>query len=110
VKTLLLFLLLLFPSLAFGSSATQNFQLTVTHCVVLTWGESTTSGVIGYDVYRGGAPGQEAAMAYQLLGVGSGWLDVNVEAGQEYCYYLTAVSASANSAPSNESCATVPTP
>jgi fibronectin type 3 domain-containing protein len=107
-KILLLFLLLCFrPSVA--ATTTASFQLVVVHNVQLSWTQSNSPNLIGYNVYRGLQSGKETL--YYKIGVGAGWTDTYVDSYTTYFYYLTAVdSSSQESVPSNETSATVPGP
>jgi fibronectin type 3 domain-containing protein len=66
----------------------------VSHSVTLNWTASTSSNIVGYNVYRGGIPGGP----YAQMGFVSGtfYVDTNVFPGQTYVYVVTAVDASGN--------------
>lgn len=98
---------------ATGSPQSVTLSGTGAHDVTLTWGASPTSGIIGYYVYRGTTPGGESSTPLNATPVSTtGYTDVNVTAGAEYYYVVTAVasSGSTQSATSNEASATVPSP
>jgi fibronectin type 3 domain-containing protein len=111
MKKVILFIFLI-PAMAYGQFQTsQNFSINVLHNVVLTWTASTSSGVVGYNIYRGAASGGEGL--YQSLGTVTTWIDDNNGAGytigQTYYYYVTAVCNNGKeSMPSNETSATIP--
>jgi hypothetical protein len=80
------------------------------HSVTLTWTDSG-SGVVGYNVYRSGAPGGP------FIGINSGldpsttYTDNSVQAGQTYYYVATSVDGNGKESPySNETEGVVPTP
>jgi hypothetical protein len=86
---------------------------TGTHDVILSWSDSPTSGVIGYNVYRGTTSGGESSTPLNSSPIaGPTYADENVQAGQTYYYFVTAVVSNgiSQSAPSNEASATVPSP
>lgn len=77
------------------------------HSVALTWSASSSSGVIGYNVYRS----TTASGSYVRVGnvVGTTFTDSTVQAGQTYFYTVTTVNtANLESAPSSPISATVP--
>ena len=96
------------------SGSTQSSTLTGTgsHDVILSWTASATSGVVGYNVYRGTTSGGESSTPLNSTPVnGTTYADGNVTAGATYYYVVTAVgSDGVQSADSNETEATVPTP
>jgi hypothetical protein len=82
-----------------------------THSVSLNWTGSTSSGVIGYNVYRGTVSGGPYTIVNSSLVTGTGYTDGAVEAGMTYYYVATAVNGSAKeSAYSSEALAVVPSP
>jgi hypothetical protein len=94
-----------------GSPQAASFTGTGSPDVILSWGASPTSGVVGYDVYRGTTPGGESSTPLNSTPVsGTTYVDSNVTAGTTYYYVLTSVGSNgAQSAPSNETEAVVPT-
>jgi len=79
------------------------------HEVDLSWTASTTSGVVGYNVYRSSQPGGAyARIAYRVAG--TMYLDMNVVGGDTYFYAITAIDGSgAESGFSDEIEAVIPT-
>jgi Domain of unknown function (DUF4082) len=64
------------------------------HSVTLDWAASTSSNIVGYNVYRGRTPGGPYA---QIAFVGgTSYVDTSVSPGQTYVYVVTAVDASNN--------------
>jgi fibronectin type 3 domain-containing protein len=64
----------------------------VAHSVLLSWNPSTSSDVVGYNVYRATSPGA----AYAKLGNSAGGLnytDATAQSGQTYTYVVTAVDS-----------------
>jgi hypothetical protein len=82
------------------------------HLVNLSWTASTTSTVVGYNVYRGTISGGPYAVKLNSAVVpGTAYTDTAVQAGQTYFYVVTAVDSSgAESVYSNQASALVPTP
>jgi hypothetical protein len=94
-----------------GSPQTVALSGTGAHDVILTWTASTTSGVAGYNVYRGTTSGGESATPLNPTPIaGTTLADSNVLAGQAYYYVITAVAADGTeqSPGSSEVSATVP--
>jgi hypothetical protein len=96
-----------------SSPQTVSLSGTGTHDVIVSWTGSSTSGVVGYNVYRGTSSGGEN-LSSPLNGSapinGTTYADANVTAGSTYYYVVTAVgSGGVQSADSNEANATVPT-
>ena len=83
---------------------------TTPHSVALSWSASTSTNVVGYNLYRGGTSGGPyAKLNSSLLGVA--YTDNAVQSAQTYYYVSTAVDSSNNeSAYSNEAQAVVPSP
>jgi hypothetical protein len=96
------------------AGSTQSSTLTGTglHDVVLTWTSSPSSGVSGYDIFRGTTSGGESTTPLNSSPVsGANYVDANVTAGTTYYYVVTAVASSGTQSPaSNEASAAVPTP
>jgi len=96
---------------ASGSPQSASLSGTGTHDVILTWTASVTSGVAGYNVYRGTTPGGESSTPLNSTPInGTTYTDENVTAGASYYYVVTAVASNnvTQSADSNETSATVP--
>ncbi len=90
-----------FTSNASNSSTVQaltgNGAAAAQHRVALSWTPSTTSSVVGYNVYRGTSD--------------TTYTDNSVQAGQTYVYVTTAVDGSGKeSTNSNQALAVIPTP
>jgi Abnormal spindle-like microcephaly-assoc'd, ASPM-SPD-2-Hydin len=81
------------------------------HSVTLSWTASTSKGVIGYDVYRGGKSGGPYILLNPALVPGTSYTDSAVQAGGTY-YYVTATvnSKHVESSYSNQVKAVVPSP
>ena len=96
-----------------GSPQTVALSGTGVHDVILTWVASTTSGVAGYNVYRGANSGGEGATPLNSTPIaGTTFTDSNVLCGQAYYYIVTAVApdGTGQSPDSSEVSATVPSP
>ena len=79
------------------------------HTVVVSWTQSTSSGVTGNNLYRGTASGAETL--YQTFSTPTTtYTDTSVSNGTTYYYRVTAVSAGGESSYSNEVSAAVGTP
>jgi hypothetical protein len=84
-----------------GSPQTVSLSGTGIHDVVLSWNASTTSGIVGYNVYRGTTSGGESATPLNSSPVAAGctstatctYTDVTVVAGTTYYYTVTAVAS-----------------
>jgi hypothetical protein len=96
---------------ASGSPQTANLTGTGIPDVILSWSASPSSGVEGYNVYRGTTSGGESPTPLNSTPInGTSYVDASVTAGATYYYYVTAVgSDGVQSAPSGEAEATVPT-
>lgn len=98
---------------ASGSPQSVSLSGSGTHDVILTWTASLTSGVAGYNVYRGTTPGGESSTPLNSTPINSTtYADENVVAGASYYYVVTTVSLNngAQSARSTETSAKVPSP
>ena len=96
-----------------GSPQAVSLSGTGTHDVILSWTASPTSGVIGYNVYRGTTSrGESSTPLNSSLVYGTTYTDANVTAGVTYYYLVTAVMSNGvtQSAASSETSATVPSP
>jgi P pilus assembly chaperone PapD len=77
------------------------------HSVLLSWSPSSSSGVVGYNVYRA-SPGTAYILVYSAMN-GLNCTDGTVQSGQTYTYVVTAVnSAGEESAESGSATAVVP--
>lgn len=103
-----------FSSDAVNSPTAQTLTGTgvaaASHRVDLTWNPSATSGVVGYNVYRGGVSGGPYSQINSALDAQTTYTDNTVVAGQTYYYVTTAVDGSGNqSSYSNQAQAVIPT-
>lgn len=78
------------------------------HVVVLRWAASASTGVTGYNIYRGTKPGSYQRIASP--GNITSYTDTTVLSGFTYYYVVTATSGSEESAFSAPSRAVVPIP
>ncbi|MGA9393151.1 MAG: choice-of-anchor D domain-containing protein [Candidatus Sulfotelmatobacter sp.] len=104
-----------FLSNASNSSATLPLTGTATAApppsVTLSWNASTSSGVDGYNLYRGTVSGGPYTRLNSTLNTTMSATDNTVAAGQTYYYVTTAVNAAGTeSAYSNQVQAVVPSP
>jgi hypothetical protein len=102
-----------FSSNASNSPAVQTMTGTGTtatqHTVDLNW--NTSSGAVGYNIYRGSVPGGPYTMINASLDSTTAYTDNTVVSGQTYYYAATAVnSASQESGYSNQATAVIPNP
>jgi Abnormal spindle-like microcephaly-assoc'd, ASPM-SPD-2-Hydin/Protein of unknown function (DUF1573) len=77
--------------------------------VLLSWTASTSSGVVGYNVYRGTTSGSYSEISSSVSG--TTYTDTTVQSGQNITYYyvVTAVNSSGEeSTDSNQASVTVP--
>lgn len=85
---------------------------TSTHHMDVTWVASVSSGVTGYNVYRGTVSGGPYSQINGALVIGTSYTDNAVSSGQQYCYVITAFAPTGyspqESVHSTESCATIP--
>lgn len=103
-----------FQSNAASSPITQvltgSGTAAVQHTVSLSWNSSASSGVVGYNLYRGTVSGGPYAQVASRT-AGSAYTDSTVAAGQTYFYVVTSVDGSGTeSVYSNQAQAVVPTP
>ena len=106
-------------SVAFSSDAssptvaepvTGTGASTIQHSVSLSW-SSSTSTVVGYNIYRSGTSGGPYSRVNSSLDSGASYVDSTVQSGQTYFYVTTAVdSTGAESGYSNQVSAIVPSP
>lgn len=78
------------------------------HFVYLTWTPSPSSGVTGYNIYRGTSPSGESATPLNTGGPVSGtnFADLSAVSGTTYYYVIKATNGSSESGPSSEISAT----
>jgi hypothetical protein len=100
---------------ASNSPVTQSLTGTGTpppqHSVTLNWHASTSSNVVGYNVYRGTQSGGPYAQINSALDTATTDVDYTVSAGQTYYYVVTALNASSQeSGYSNQIKAVIPSP
>ena len=62
------------------------------HSVFLSWNPSTSSDVVGYNVYRAASPGTAYALCRSAIS-GLNYTDGTAQAGQTYTYVVTAVDS-----------------
>lgn len=95
---------------SFSGTGTVTSAPAPKHSVSLTWSESS-SGISGYNVYRGTASGGPYSKINSGLALTSSFTDNSVAAGTTYFYVATAVSGSGTESKySNPITVTVPTP
>ena len=104
-----------FSSDAGNSPTTQaltgNGVVAASHRVDLSWDASTSAGVVGYNVYRGGVSGGPYSKINSALEAATTFTDNSVTAGRTYYYVTTAIDGSGNeSGYSNQTQAVIPTP
>jgi hypothetical protein len=102
-----------FSSNAANASVTQALSGTGTpapqHSVALSW-NSSSSSVVGYNVYRGTTTGGPYSKITSM-NADTTFVDSSVQSGQTYFYVATAVDGSGReSAKSNQTQAVIPTP
>lgn len=103
-----------FTSNASNSPAVESLSGTGTaaavHSVRLSWAPST-SPVVGYNIYRGGASGGPYSKINSALDATTIYTDSSVQGGKTYYYVVKSVDSSGmESNPSNEVKAIVPSP
>jgi len=103
-----------FASNASNSSLLQSLAGSGTpapqHNVALSWNNSPSTTVVGYNIYRGVTTGGPYSRINSLNGDNT-FTDSSVQAGQTYFYVTTAVDAAGKeSTYSNQTQAVVPTP
>lgn len=62
------------------------------HSVSLNWTLSSSTSVIGYNIYRGTQPGGPYSKVNASLQTGTSYADSDVVAGRTYFYVVTAIS------------------
>src|SRR5205823_3943543 len=101
--------------LSIGSTLLTNVSLSGTgvnsHYVTLSWSASSSSGVVGYNLYRASVSGGPYTKLNPSSVAGTTYRDNLVLAGQTYYYVATSINSSnAESAYSSQSTAIVPSP
>jgi hypothetical protein len=92
-------------------SGTGTSSAPVAHSVSLSWVASTSTAVVGYNIYRGSVSGGPYTVLNSTPNAGLTYTDMTVTAGQTYYYVVTAVDGSGNeSVVSNQVAVTIPTP
>lgn len=78
------------------------------HFVNLSWGASTSTGVTGYNIYRGTTPGGESSTPLNTGGPVSGtaFTDTTAVSGTKYYYVIKSTNGTSESGPSTEVSAT----
>ena len=91
---------LAFVSNAFNTptlqSLTGNGIAPVQHSVALTWNPSTSTNVVGYNVYRGTTSGGPYTKLNSAPDPGTSDTDTTVQSGQTYYYVVSAIDSNAN--------------
>ena len=106
---------LTFTSDAVDSSSLQSVDGTGApvprHSVDLSWNPSQSSGVVGYNVYRGGKPGGPYSRINVVLEASTSYTDLGpIEVGGHY-YVVTAVDGNSQESDySNEAQVVIPAP
>jgi hypothetical protein len=81
----------------------------VAHSVALSWNASTSTNVVGYNVYRGTISGGPYAQINSALDASTNDTDTTVQSGRSYYYVVTAVDSNgAESAFSSQVPAVIP--
>ncbi len=81
------------------------------HSVNLSWGASTSSGVVGYYIKRGTTSGGPYSFLNSSPDAGTSYVDSTVQAGKEYFYVVVAVNSGGNQSTASEQVsATIPSP
>lgn len=78
------------------------------HFVYLTWVASNSTGVVGYNIYRGTSPGGESSTPVNTGGpvATTSFTDSTAVSGTKYYYVVKATNGSVESGPSTEVSAT----
>ncbi|GEM_PF-1434332 len=78
------------------------------HFVYVTWSPSPSPGVIGYNIYRGTARGQESSTPLNMNGpvAGTSFADTTAVTGTTYYYIVKATDGTSESGPSAETSGT----
>ena len=109
ISIVILTLALVLTVSAKGKSEKPTVRLTAsTHSIVLTWTQSTASGITGNKVYRGTVSGTYTLLYTATVPIVT-YTDVGLPAATKYYYVVTAVASGSNpseSAYSNEASGT----
>ena len=93
------------PPIALSGTGIQQ----VSHSVVLTWAASTSSGVVGYNIYRSTVSGGPYVILDSALVSADTYTDSTVQSGTTYCYVVRSVdNTGAESVNSSQVQATIP--
>jgi len=77
--------------------------------VGLNWTASSSSGIVGYNVYRATQPGTAFSKLNASVVAGTSYVDTSVVASESYSYHVTAVTSQGEeSSPSSPASATIP--
>jgi len=94
---------------ALGGANPAQSNLVSAHAVTLNWNASASSGVAGYNVYRGTVSGGPYARMNSSAVTITSYNDDAVQSGQTYFYVVTSISLNdVESSFSNEVMAPVP--
>jgi hypothetical protein len=77
-------------------SLTGSGVAPVAHSVALSWNPSTSTNVVGYNVYRGTVSGGPYAQINSALDASTNDTDTTVQNGHTYFYVVTAVDSNGN--------------
>jgi hypothetical protein len=80
-----------------------------TRTVGLSWLQSPSTGVTGYNVYRRTTPTGAPVKLNSAQIAGTGFTDTTIQLGQTYYYSATSVGGGMESAESTQATATIPT-
>ena len=94
-----------------ASQTASGSGVAIQHTVDLSWNASTSTSVVGYNVYRATAAAGPFSKINSALNASMNYTDNTVQSGQTYYYLTTAVdSAGVESSYSNQAQAAVPFP
>src|ERR1700747_2534215 len=79
---------------ALGGANPAHSHLVSAHAVTLNWNASASSGVAGYNVYRGSVSGGPYARMNSSAVTVTSYNDNAVQPGQTYFYVVTSISLS----------------
>jgi len=96
-----------------GGTASKKYELTVdggsSYSVELSWSASTSSDVLGYNLFRSTTNGGPYTQINPIVIAGTTYQDTSVAAGKTYYYVTTTVSGSGKqSAYSTQTSAAIP--